>query len=119
MHSSLLRIVSALLISAAAALAQAEPAADAVVLENDFLRIAVSPVGARIVSLQDKLRGREDVKNLPYFGGANIIRYGKAMNLDDNKSRYELKLSRLDDGTQKLTATAPVEPSEDKPAAAT
>jgi hypothetical protein len=90
-----------------------------VVLENELLRIAISPVGARIVSLQDKLRQREDVKNLPYFGGANIIRYGKAMNLDDNKSRYELTLSRLDDGTQKLTATATVQPAEDKPAAAT
>jgi hypothetical protein len=124
MHSSLLRIVLAFLISAVTAMAQAEsaaPPADAgvVVLENELLRIAVSPVGARIVSLQDKVRQREDVKNLPYFGGANIIRYGKAMNLDDNKSRYELKLSRLEDGTLKLTATATVEPSEDKPAAAT
>src|SRR3954471_17702932 len=112
MHSSLLRLLLALLISGASALAQAEPAPEVVVLENELLRIAVSPVGARIVSLQDKVRQREDVKNLPYFGGANIIRYGKAMNLDDNKSRYALTLSPQEDGTQKLTATATVQPSE-------
>lgn len=108
-----------LLLSASIGFTQNAPDAGVVVLENELLRAAVSPVGARIVSLRDKVRDREDVKNLPYFGGMNIVRYGKALNLDDNKSRYELTLSRLPDGSQKLTATARVQPSEEKPAAAT
>ncbi|HEV7401491.1 MAG TPA: hypothetical protein VGO11_01140, partial [Chthoniobacteraceae bacterium] len=123
MKLPLITLLAALVLSATA-FAQTDPKApppdaEVIVLENDLLRIAVSPVGARIVSLRDKVREREDVKNLPYFGGMNIVRYGKALNLDDNKSRYELALSRLPDGSQKLVATASVQPVEDKPAAAT
>src|SRR5438132_1230419 len=78
----------------------------ALVLENELLRVAVSPVGARVVSLRDKVRQREDVKNLPYVGGLNDVRYGHTLNLDDTKDRFELSLSKLPDGSQKLVAVA-------------
>lgn len=114
-----IRCALAVLLCASTAFSQTPQDAGLVVLENDLLRIAVSPVGARIVSMRDKIRDREDVKNLPYFGGMNIVRYGKALNLDDNKSRYELTLSRLPDGSQKLVATATAQPTEESPASAT
>lgn len=89
------------------------------VLENDALKVTVSPVGARIVGLWDKARQRENVKNLPYYGGMNIVRFGQTLNLDDNKDRYELKLFTLPDGSQKLVATAKVLPTDEKPGEAT
>ena len=89
------------------------------VLENALLRVAVSPIGARVVSLRDKVRQREDVKNLPYVGGLNQVRYGQTLNLDDTKDRFELSLSKLPDGSQKLVAVAKVLPTADKPTAAT
>src|SRR5439155_8704064 len=81
--------------------------------------VAVSPVGARVVSLRDKVRQREDVKNLPYVGGLNQVRYGQTLNLDDTKDRFELSLSKLPDGSKKLVAVAKVLPSVDRPSAAT
>ncbi len=91
----------------------------AMVLENDLLRVAVSPVGARVVSLRDKVRQREDVKNLPYVGGLNQVRYGQTLNLEDTKDRFDLSLSKLPDGSQKLVAVAKVLPTAERPTAAT
>jgi hypothetical protein len=88
------------------------------VMENDFLKISVSPVGAKIISLVDKLHHRQEVKNLPYASGMNVIRFGAALNLDDQKDRYDLQLSKLADGTQRLVATATVQPTDEKPGAA-
>jgi hypothetical protein len=90
-----------------------------VILENDLLKVSVSPVGARIVSLLDKVRQRENVKVLPYYGGMNIVRFGAALNLDEKKDVYAMKLEKLPDGSQKLVATAKAVPTDDKPGAAT
>jgi hypothetical protein len=96
------------------------PAADApVVIENDLLKVAVSPVGARLVSLVDKLRQRDEVKNLPYVGGMNEIRYGLALNLNEAADHYVLTRTTLPDGSLKIVATAAVKPTDDKPGRAT
>ncbi len=89
------------------------------VLENDYLKIVVSSTGARIISVTDKLRHREDVKILPYVGGANEIRYGAVLNLDDSRDHFDIVRSVLKDKTEKLTAVAKVLPTTDKPGAAT
>src|ERR1051325_11780185 len=95
---------------------KAQTSADgSVVLENDALKVTISPVGARIVSLWDKAQKREDVKILPYAGGINTVRFGRALNLDDWADRDALTLSKLPDGSQKLVAVASVQATEDKP----
>src|SRR5947207_3139444 len=68
-------------------LKNAPPEEGLVVLENELLRVTVSPVGARAVSVFDKVRQREEVKRLPYVGGVNEIRYGAALNLDEGRDR--------------------------------
>lgn len=90
-----------------------------VVLENNVLKVTVSPIGARIISLIDKERRREEVKNLPEAGGMNTIRLNRTLNIDERKDRYDLKLVKLPDGTQKLLAVAKVQATEDKPGVAT
>ena len=91
----------------------------ALVLENELLRVTVSPIGARVISLLDKIRQREDVKNLPYVGGINQVRYGAVLKLDEARDPFTLTLTRLPDGSQKLTAIAKVQPTDDQPGAAT
>ena len=115
LHSSTLALLSALHFTAHAAL----PDEGSIVLENELLRVTVSPVGARVVGLLDKVRQREDVKNLPYVGGINQVRYGAVLNLDETRDRFALTLTKLPDGSQKVTAIAQVRPAEDKPGAAT
>ncbi|HWL52851.1 MAG TPA: hypothetical protein VNQ90_10470 [Chthoniobacteraceae bacterium] len=95
------------------------PEEGALVLENDFLKVVVSPVGARIVSLYDKIRQREEVKMLSYVGGMNEVRFGEVLNLDDLKDRYTLSLSEDDAGSRTVKATIRVKPTGDHPAAAT
>lgn len=90
-----------------------------VVVENDVLKVTVSPVGGRIVGAFDKLRNREDVKNLPYYGGVNIVRYGLVMNLNDLKDQYALSVAAGPQGEQTVKAVAKVAGTEDRPAAAT
>jgi hypothetical protein len=97
----------------------ASPDEGLLVLENELLRVAVSPVGARVVSLFDKTRQREAVKNLPYVGGINQVRYGAVLNLEETRDRFALTLTKLPDGLQKLTATAQVRSTDDKPGTAT
>ena len=63
-----------------------------VVLENSAMKVTVSPIGARIISLIDKERQHEEVKNLPEAGGMNTIRLNRTLNLDERKDRYDLKL---------------------------
>ena len=91
----------------------------ALVLENELLRVTVSPIGARVISLLDKIRQREDVKKLPYVGGLNEVRYGSVLNLNEARDPFTLTLTKLPDGSQKLTAIAKVQPTDDKPGAAT
>jgi len=95
------------------------PDEGAVVLENELLRVTVSPLGGRAISVFDKVRQREEVKNLPYVGGLNEIRYGAALNLDEGHDRFTLTPSRLPDGTQSLQAVAKALPTDSKPGAAT
>lgn len=89
------------------------------ILENEVLKVTITPVGARIVGLWDKTRERENAKVLPYYGGMNIVRFGQTLNHDDNKDRYELNLTKLPDGSQKLVATAKVQGTDDRPGTAT
>ena len=122
MKSSLIAgvVLAGLLASVAVAQVRTQTMEDGVVVvENDVLTAKVSPVGGRLVSVVDKLRNREDVKVLPYYGGANIMRYGQVMNLNDLKDRYTLSVSAGADGAQKLTAVAKVAATEDRPAVAT
>ena len=120
MKTSLLLLTAAMLGATVAARAQAPSTPDTpMILENEALKVTVTPVGARIVGRWDKARQRENAKVLPYYGGMNIVRFGAALNLDDNKSRYDLELSRLPDGSQKLVATAKFTPTDDKPGTGT
>jgi len=92
------------IVGAAETIPPTAPADGELTLENDLLRVVVSPVGARVVSLYDKVRQREDVKSLSYVGGINQIRYDQVLALDDTKDRFALTLSTLADGAQKVFA---------------
>ena len=120
MYKHLLSASTALLVAVATSFA-AEPTPNdtPVILENDLLRVTISPIGGRATSVFDKLRQREEVKNLPYVGGLNEIRYGAVFNLDEGRDRFVLTPSRQADGTQTIEAVAKVLPSDAKPAAAT
>lgn len=99
----------------------AEPATDktpVAVLENDTLRIEVSSVGGKIMSLRDKLRGREEVKVLPYVAGINEVRYQAVLNVNDASTRFELASGRNEQGDATVTAWAQATPTDDLPAAA-
>jgi hypothetical protein len=89
-----------------------------VVLENEALKITVSPIGGRVVSLFDKLHGRENVKILPYIAGMNEIRYSSVLNVKDGSSPFVLSVSRDAQGNQVLKAVARAEPTEELPASA-
>ncbi|MBM4048585.1 MAG: hypothetical protein FJ279_26075, partial [Planctomycetes bacterium] len=91
----------------------------AIALENECLKAVISPIGARILSLADKARGREEVKVLPYAGGINEVRFGAALNLDDLRSRYALSVRPGQPGSQTVVAVANVVPTDEKPFAAT
>ena len=70
-------------------------AADEVVMENECLKVTISPVGGKILSLYNKVQKREEVKILPYVSGMNLIRFGSALNIDDMTTRYELQRTQL------------------------
>lgn len=104
----------------------AEPATDkapiaeaaVAVLENDTLRIEVSSIGGKILSLRDKVRGREEVKVLPYVAGVNEVRYQSVLNVNDASTRFELSSGRDGNGASTVTAWARATPTDDLPAAA-
>jgi len=90
-----------------------------VVIENDLLKITVSPIGARIGSLVYKPNGRENVKMLPYVGGLNEVRFGAVLNLNERRDRYQLSVRDAPEGGKRVVAVAKAVPTEDKPFAAT
>jgi len=75
----------------------------ALTLENDVLRVTVSPIGARLLGFYDKLRQREESKVLPEVGGLNEVR-AKSLGVNEVKAVYQLKKEVLADGSQKVTA---------------
>src|SRR5581483_10432269 len=128
MHASMLRprsITSLLLAYVAATttfVRAAEPTtekAPVAVLENDTLRIEVSSIGGKILSLRDKVRGREEVKVLPYIAGMNEVRYQAVLNVNDTSTRFALSSGRDDHGDATVTASVRAVPTDDLPAAAT
>jgi len=76
----------------------------AMILENEYLRAEISPVGARIVSLQDKIRGTEEVKMHPHVGGLNEVR-ARSLGINDMRASYELKREELPNGGVRVTGT--------------
>jgi hypothetical protein len=89
------------------------------ILENDALKVTVSPVGGRIISLYDKVHRREEVKVLPYISGINEVRYSSVLNVKDGSTPFTLSVDRDARGNQTLKAVAKCEPTEELPAAAT
>ncbi len=90
---------------AAGRAAETDTRGEHAILENAVVRIEVSPVGARIVSLFDKVRGVESAKNFPFMGGLNEVRFG-SLSLNDQRDPYVLAAKSLADGTRVVTASA-------------
>lgn len=88
------------------------------VMENDTLRVEITSIGGRIISLRDKLRGREEVKVLPYLSGINEVRYQAVLNVNDMQTPFALETTRDAEGNPTITATAKAIPTEDLPSAA-
>src|SRR5581483_6141921 len=115
MHASMLRprsITSLLLAYVAATttfVRAAEPTtekAPAAVLENDTLRVEVSSIGGKILSLRDKVRGREEVKVLSYIAGINEVRYQAVLGVNDTSSRFALTSAKDTNGNPTIVAVA-------------
>lgn len=88
------------------------------ILENEILKLEVSPIGGRILSLRDKLRGREEVKVLSYIAGMNEVRYQAVLNLKDASTPFTLSTVKDAQGNPTIKAVTKVVPTEELPAAA-
>jgi len=107
------------LLVAVCCLADAPPAPDSLVLENEWLRMEVSADGARIVSLIDKPRGEEQAKMLPFIGGLGEVRFNGVINHNDLRDRYALTLDNDATEGPTITAVTIAAATEDNPVAAT
>ncbi len=90
-----------------------------VVLENQYLRVEVTPVGARIVSVVDKLRGGEQVRMTPYVGGLGEVRFNGVINHSDLKNQYLLTYDAQAASGPTVTAVTAAPADDDNPVAAT
>jgi|GEM_PF-3101299 len=91
---------------------------DSVVLENDYLRAVISPIGARVVSLTDKVRGGEQVKMLAHVGGLAEVRFNGVINHNDLKDRYKLSYAPDAEDGPTVTAVTLAPPTAANPVAA-
>src|SRR5689334_14717633 len=80
------------------------------ILQNEILKVEVSPIGGRILSLRDKLRNREEVKTLSYIAGINEVRYQAVINVKDFSTPFELSTGRDAAGNQMVRAVVKVVP---------
>lgn len=80
---------------------------DLLTLENQYLKLQVTPVGTRIIALEDKLRQRQESKVFPHIGGLAELRFGKTLRINDVKTRYVL--TQVGDTISGVTHSVPDE----------